>query len=197
DNALLARLEIAGDVAVVLLAVGRGHQHADSVSKHGPLGVAEEPLSRSVKRLNHALFANDNGRVRNGVQDGTQVRLACLQFVRVPLAPDPGAAELLAEPRDTPSHRDKDEGFENRRFVKVAKADQQDAKRCAKEGGEKPGTQSSEARGNHYGRDEDQERGAVLEPGMQAPACQQHEADSTYRRPIMDARANRVVDGGP
>src|SRR3989304_7410611 len=52
DDALFAGGEIARDVAVMLLAVGRRHERADVMADHRRLLVTEETLRRGAERLN-------------------------------------------------------------------------------------------------------------------------------------------------
>ena len=44
-------VEIPREIAVVLLVIGRRHQHADVPADHFGLGIAEQPLGSAVERL--------------------------------------------------------------------------------------------------------------------------------------------------
>src|SRR5882724_16378 len=53
DDMGLARLAIARQIAIVLLPIGRGHEHTDVFPNHLGGRVAKEALSRWVERLDH------------------------------------------------------------------------------------------------------------------------------------------------
>ena len=54
NDSLLTRLEIARDIPIVRLPVGRGHEHTDVVSNHCVGGIPKEALGRRVERYDDA-----------------------------------------------------------------------------------------------------------------------------------------------
>ena len=69
-------VEVAREVAVVRLAVGRRHQHLDVLADHLGRGVAEQPLGRRAERTHDAVLVDDDHRVGDGVEDRLQMGLA-------------------------------------------------------------------------------------------------------------------------
>ena len=83
DDAPLAGGEIALEIAVVLLAIGRRHQHADVLADDLAGGIAEQPLGRRAEATAmRAALVDDDHRVRHGLQDRAQMRLGRLQRQR-------------------------------------------------------------------------------------------------------------------
>ena len=80
DDARFAGPEIIGNVAVVLRAVGLGHQHLDVVADHFLGSISEQVRGRGAKRSYEAVLVDDDHRLRHGVEDRTQMRLARRQF---------------------------------------------------------------------------------------------------------------------
>src|SRR5215831_10414343 len=82
DDAPLAGREVALDIGVMLLAIGRGHEQADVLA--GGLGhrVAEQPLGRRAERFDPPLLVDDDHGVRYGLQDRAQPRLGRFQRLR-------------------------------------------------------------------------------------------------------------------
>ena len=70
DDVLLARLEIPRQVAVVLLPVGRGHEHADVLPNDVGGGIPKEALGRRIERLDGAALVDGDDAVHRGVQNG-------------------------------------------------------------------------------------------------------------------------------
>ena len=62
---------------------------------------------------------------------------------------------------------------------------------------EQPWTEAAKARGDQHGWDKDDEGGAVLEPGVQAPTEQKHESDGGRGGPIVGGRGRGVVQHAP
>ncbi len=67
DNLLDSRLEVIGDVTVVLLGVRLGHQHRDVLSQQLGLAVAKDSLGRRVDRFNDAVIVDANDGVDRGL----------------------------------------------------------------------------------------------------------------------------------
>ena len=78
DDPLLAGPQVAGEVAVVVLAMRGRHEHLDVVPDHLSGGVAEQLFRRGAERLNDAAFVNRDDRIGSGFEDGTQPCLALL-----------------------------------------------------------------------------------------------------------------------
>ena len=76
DDAPLAGAQIALEIAVVALAVGRRHQHLDVLADHLVRRVAEQPRSRRAEGLHDPALVDDDHRVRHGVEDRAQMRFA-------------------------------------------------------------------------------------------------------------------------
>jgi CheY-like chemotaxis protein len=72
DDPRLAGRQVARDVLVVLLAVRRGHQHADVAAEDLGFGVAEEPLGSRIERLDPARGINDDDAVGGHLEDGLE-----------------------------------------------------------------------------------------------------------------------------
>ena len=75
----LARLEIACEIAVVGLPIGRGHEHTNVLAKHGMGGIAKETLGCRVERLDAAALINGDNPAHGSVQDGALARLTVAQ----------------------------------------------------------------------------------------------------------------------
>ncbi len=72
DDAPLARAAIAGEIGVVLIAIGRGHEDGDVASDELGGGVAEHLLARAVDGLDLTLAVDRDDRVGGGVEDRGQ-----------------------------------------------------------------------------------------------------------------------------
>ena len=71
DDPAVARAGVAAQVAVMGVAVGVGHQHADVVADHFAGGVAELALGRRAKGLDNAVLAHDDDGVGHGFQNAS------------------------------------------------------------------------------------------------------------------------------
>ena len=69
DDARDTGFEVVGEVPVVLLAVGAGHQDLDVLAQHFGGAIAEQPLGRWVERLDEPLGVDDDDAVHGGVED--------------------------------------------------------------------------------------------------------------------------------
>jgi hypothetical protein len=91
DDAPLAGLQIAPQIAVMLLAVGRRHQHAHVAPDRLLGAVAGQPLRRGAERLHDAGLVDHDHGVGNRVEDRLQVLGACRGATAFP-------QQALAEP---------------------------------------------------------------------------------------------------
>src|SRR5262249_1835115 len=79
NDFLHASREILRNVAVVLLAIRRGHQQVDVLSDNVALLVSEESLRASVKRLDAALAVDHDDAVDCRVNDRPPTQFAGLK----------------------------------------------------------------------------------------------------------------------
>ena len=75
DNSPLAGREVATDVAVMVFAVRRRHQHADVAAADFLGGETEHALGRRAEGLDDAALVNDDHAVGDSVEDRAQMRL--------------------------------------------------------------------------------------------------------------------------
>ena len=87
-------VQIALEIAVVALAIGRRHQHADVLADHLVRAVAEQPLGRRAERLHDPALVDDDHRVGHGVEDRLEMGLARRGV--------PGALQRLKPTRSEP-----------------------------------------------------------------------------------------------
>ena len=80
DDLGLAGREIAREVAVVLLVIGRRHQHADIAADDLVCGIAEQPLGAGVERLDAAAGVDHDDAVDGRIDDRQQPRIQFLEF---------------------------------------------------------------------------------------------------------------------
>ncbi len=73
-------LQVIGQVAVVLRAVGLGHQHGNVLAQHLRLAPAQHVLGGGVERLHAALGVDHDDGVHRRGRNGTQARLAVLRL---------------------------------------------------------------------------------------------------------------------
>ena len=78
DDALLAGPPVSREIAVMVLAMGRGHEHLDVAPDHLAGGVAEQLFRRGAEGLDDAALVDRDDRVGRGFEDGAQPRLALL-----------------------------------------------------------------------------------------------------------------------
>lgn len=76
DDLLFAGCEVMAESAVVLLAIGSGHQHADVEADDLDGLVPEQPLGRWIERLNPPVFVDDDDAVDRRFRNGTEPLLA-------------------------------------------------------------------------------------------------------------------------
>ena len=76
DDAPLTCAQIACHIGVVIVAIGGGHQHLDVLADRLGTAVAKQPLRRGAEGLHHAVLIDDDHRLRHGVENRLQMRLA-------------------------------------------------------------------------------------------------------------------------
>ena len=76
DDPPLAGPEVALQIGIVPLAVGRGHQHAHILAEQLLFRIAEHPFRGRAERQDQAALVDDDHRVGDGVEDRAKVRLA-------------------------------------------------------------------------------------------------------------------------
>ena len=74
DDLLHTRLEILGEVGVVLLVIGRRHQHVDVASQDLVFAVAEQAFRGWIERLDAAAFVDDDDAVYRRFDDRAPAR---------------------------------------------------------------------------------------------------------------------------
>ena len=106
DDAPLAGDLVAIEIAVVAAAVRLRHQHADV--EPGRLGGAdaEQAFGGAAEGLNDAEFVDHDHRVRNGIEDRLQMRLARTRVAGHQV----GAAAAAVQQLAAPGHAHADEG---------------------------------------------------------------------------------------
>jgi len=189
DDALLAGAEIAREVAVMILAIGRRHQDRDVAAQNLLRAVAEQPLRSGAEGVDRAARVDDDHRVGHGGEDRAQMRLA-----RGGLGPR--GAGALAEPRDAGTEQR--EGGEARQRpgrragMRVEKGvppvHQPYVTGKAGRGGEQAGAEPAEHRGDQHRRHQEQERRLVAHRRKEGPA-QAEAGDYQNERQPVGARA--------
>ena len=91
DDARLAGHEVALDVAVVMMAVGRRHEHGDVRAQQLLRAIAEKPLGGGIHRLDDAVTVDGDDGVHGRIQERAQPRL------RVPPGPVRGPQIVNAD----------------------------------------------------------------------------------------------------
>ena len=79
DDAPLAGLQVAFQVAVMLRAEGLGHQQADIAAGDLVHRIAEQALGGGAERFDQPMLVDHDHGVRHRLQDGTQSRLGGFQ----------------------------------------------------------------------------------------------------------------------
>src|SRR5438067_2010711 len=72
DDLLVPGGQISVKVAVVLLTIRAGHQHADVASEHVLRRIPEQPLSGGVERLNEAGGIDHDDGIHSAFDDGSE-----------------------------------------------------------------------------------------------------------------------------
>lgn len=79
DDAALAGLAVAGEVAVMAGAVGLGHEGADVASEELSWGPSEHPLGSRVDGVDEAAVVDGDDALDGGVEDGAEAGVAVLE----------------------------------------------------------------------------------------------------------------------
>ena len=74
DDPLLAPPPISRKIPIMVLAMGRGHEHLDIAPDHLAGGVIEQPFRRLAEGLDDFTLIDRDDRVGGGLQNGTQPR---------------------------------------------------------------------------------------------------------------------------
>ena len=75
-------LHVALQIAVMVFAIGRRHQHLDVLADGVGGAVAEQPFGRAAERLHDAALVDDDHGFRHGVENRLQMRLARQRVAR-------------------------------------------------------------------------------------------------------------------
>src|SRR5215470_10914677 len=100
DDSPLAGPQILLDVAVVILPVGRWHQHLDVFSNHFRRAIAEQPFRRRAERLHDSALVDHDHRIRHGIEDRREMSLARKRVPRAGGGSNTVALQLLSTPGD-------------------------------------------------------------------------------------------------
>src|SRR6516164_8595311 len=98
NDSPLSGPQILLDVAIVILPVGRRHQHLDVFSNHFRRGIAEQPFRRRAERLHDSVLADDDHRIRHGIEDRREMSLARKRVSRAGRGLNPVVLQLLSAP---------------------------------------------------------------------------------------------------
>ncbi len=189
DDPPLAGPQIAREIAVVILAIGRRHQPVDVGPEHLAGGIAEQALGCGAERLDETLFIDDDHRVGNGVEDRFEV---CLPGERIRFAGEgtqATALQLLANPRNANADQRKDDivkdlrGPKHRVWLEGEKHDP-----GAERGGKEPRTQPADAGRDQDRRDEEQVGGLDPDDRQQLPVREPGHGHGQERNAIVNQR---------
>ena len=101
-------VEVAREVAVVLLVVRRRHQHADVAPDHFRFRISEQLLGAAVERLDDALGVDDDDAVDRRVEDRIEPFGAGRSLRRGDSVGFRGRAPLMVQPRNNQPSQDKE-----------------------------------------------------------------------------------------
>ena len=156
DDPSLACLEIAPEIAIVIFAVGRRHEHLDVAADHFLCGEAEKSRRRDAERCNRSALVDHDHRFRHRVENRLQMRLARQQAPARLLRPETHRAKRRAHNASGKSDR------RDRRHPDDAGKRCRDMRaRCpishsqSGDGRKQPGAKSSENAGRQRGRRDD------------------------------------------
>ena len=85
DDPLFPGVQVIGEVAVVFVAVGLGHQHLHVLADRPRGGVAEDPLGRRVERFDGPVLVDGDDAIHGGVDDRPDPVPALEQLLLHPL----------------------------------------------------------------------------------------------------------------
>src|SRR5215467_5018147 len=103
DDSPFSSSQISPQVIIVILPVGRRHQHLDVFSNNFLPGIAEQPLGCRAERLHDSVLADHDHRIRHGIEDRREMSLASKCVSRAGGGLNTVALQLLSAPADARS----------------------------------------------------------------------------------------------
>src|SRR5215469_9618251 len=160
NDAPLTGAQVTRDVAVMILAVRRRHQHLDVLPQHIGRGIAEQPFRRRAERLDQSELVDHHHSVGNAVENRLQVRGTRLDVLSPCVGDVPKAQQNCAAPRHGKSHQREyqpDHGVGGRQLARLRnkKETECDAQRSRKQSR----SPAAQCRGNQNRRDKQYVRG--------------------------------------
>ena len=165
DDPPLSGAQIAIEVAVVIFAVGRRHQHLDVLSQRIRRGMAEQPFRRRAERLDEAAFVDHDHGVGNAVENRCEMRRALLGIC--------GACRRVTRARRNSSPRHDTPMPTRPKTAQVTQSagdskarkslTKKQPENHAKRGGHQSRTPAAECRGDQDRRDKEQVRALAVQ----------------------------------
>ena len=84
DDSGLTRVQVSGEIAVVMFAIGRGHEQLDVLANQFVGAVGENALCGGVSRLDDAALIDGDDSVNRGVENGLESGIAIVQALAGP-----------------------------------------------------------------------------------------------------------------
>ena len=186
DDAALAGPQVAREIAVMALAIGRGHQHLDIFSDDLRGGVAEQPLRRRAERVHDAALVDDHHGVGDGVENRLKVGRAGERFLGARGGAQPAALQLLAPPRHADADCRKGGGVHQFSLAEIREtgADEETAEHQSERRRQQARTQSAQAGRDQHGGDEEQIGCFVLQDWMERDAGGKGDRDCDRRQAV-------------
>ena len=157
DDSPLSGPEVALEVAIVVLPVGRRHQALDVRADDFRRRKAEQPLGRRAEGMDDAVLIDHDHRVGHGIEDRREVGRARKSVIRAGRRLHPIALQLLAAPGHACPDQDECNGvddFGNRKVREVR--DHEEAEDGAEAGGQQARSQAAETGSDQDRGDEEQ-----------------------------------------
>ena len=177
DDATLSGLQIAFDVAVMILPVGRRHQHLDVFSDRFSDGVAELSFGRRAERVDDSPLVDDDHRIGNGFENRCEMRLAGKRLARDGRCANAAVLQLLAAPGDAhPNQREQDGAGDL--------GQDQAADHHTQPGCQQSRTQSAETGSNQHRRHKQQVKRGIAQHRRQRQSNQESDRDRQRRETI-------------